>query len=315
MILSFLQWANKFQARSFSQVLLYHSTYSKVPPEIKVGLHNITPDVLRLQLSWLKHNFDIVTLDQIFNTPRPGEVAITFDDAYLSVFTQALPVLSELKIPTTIFVNGASLVGKALWRDKVRYLINNNLVEQFIGSALDLDPKVKVALNANFYKNSKDPTICNSMELDQALDQFFQTKPLDSAPLTYCATLELLEQTSDLIQFGNHTMNHYVLSSLSEKQQRYEIAENQTLLSKLSRPISQIFSLPFGGQADLNPATILILKELGFRGILFSRNRFNQVRSDNSQESITSRERYMVNPTFSGFQKQLLKLGLKARLP
>ncbi len=113
---------NRFQSVFTSHVLLYHSTFRHVPEALTQNLHNVSPDVLFEHVQWLQKHFDIVELDTLFkdDVTLTGKVAITFDDAYQSVFEEAVPVIQSLGVPCTIFINGISLTGKPFWRDKIR---------------------------------------------------------------------------------------------------------------------------------------------------------------------------------------------------
>ena len=142
-----LKLINSFQSYFTSHVLLYHSTYSSVPINIKSDLHNVYPETIYKQIAWLKKYFDFVEIDQLFNQKLDdtGKVAITFDDAYQSVFTEAFPVIKSLNVPCSIFINGTTLSGKMFWRDKIRIIINNSLIEHF----LDLQPEFCTSNNIN----------------------------------------------------------------------------------------------------------------------------------------------------------------------
>jgi hypothetical protein len=93
-----LEWINSLQRHYASHVLLYHSTFSRVPVDLHGHLHNVAPEELYCQLIWLKRHFDVVSVDQALLEPSIGQVAITFDDAYESVFVEAQPVLDALRI-------------------------------------------------------------------------------------------------------------------------------------------------------------------------------------------------------------------------
>ena len=57
---------NRFQSHFSSHILLYHSTFTEVPNDLKEGLHNVTPESLYKQVEWFKKYFDIVEIDEIF---------------------------------------------------------------------------------------------------------------------------------------------------------------------------------------------------------------------------------------------------------
>lgn len=79
-----------------------------------IALHD-TPDQIafRHKMEWLKDHYEICNLDAICNNRKFGSkqrVAITFDDGYENWYTVACPILIELSIPATFFVN-SGLVG------------------------------------------------------------------------------------------------------------------------------------------------------------------------------------------------------------
>jgi peptidoglycan/xylan/chitin deacetylase (PgdA/CDA1 family) len=81
-------------------VLCYHGVSDVWSAPIAV-----TQASLERQLSGLlSAGYTAKTLSEALREPRSsGTVAVTFDDAYRSVIEQALPVLSELRIPGTVF--------------------------------------------------------------------------------------------------------------------------------------------------------------------------------------------------------------------
>ena len=58
------------------------------------------------QLTFLKKNFNLVSLEKIlrFESGKKSNICITFDDGYKDNLTHALPILTELNIPATIYI-------------------------------------------------------------------------------------------------------------------------------------------------------------------------------------------------------------------
>ena len=81
----------------------------------------------------------------------------------------------------------------------------------------------------------------------------------------------LLEYSHGLISYGNHSKNHYVMSSLSEDEQYEEIISFDKYYHKKNFKRSNVFSLPFGGDKDLNSSTVNILLDEGYDAIFMSR--------------------------------------------
>lgn len=86
-------------------VLLYHHVSDDTP-----AITSISPAQFEKHLKILQaENFSVLPLDQLLSRALEGEgeqlnVAITFDDAYRSIYTTAYPMLKSLNWPFTIFV-------------------------------------------------------------------------------------------------------------------------------------------------------------------------------------------------------------------
>jgi peptidoglycan/xylan/chitin deacetylase (PgdA/CDA1 family) len=82
-------------------VLCYHGVSETWPAEIAV-----TPRSLRAQLERLVRNGyrGATFTDAVTSSPFERTLAVTFDDAYLSVVELAFPILEALELPGTVFV-------------------------------------------------------------------------------------------------------------------------------------------------------------------------------------------------------------------
>lgn len=71
----------------------------------------VSTSMFAKQLDWLAHHFDMVSLEEILQGPQDREgkpqrrqATITFDDGYADFYWNALPILLEKKIPSSLFV-------------------------------------------------------------------------------------------------------------------------------------------------------------------------------------------------------------------
>lgn len=88
-------------------VLQYHHVSESTPAST-----SITPALFKQHMEYLaEHNFKVVPLPDLVKQLKNGEtlpdktVAITFDDAYESVYREAYPLLKKRGWPFTIFIN------------------------------------------------------------------------------------------------------------------------------------------------------------------------------------------------------------------
>ena len=256
--------------------LTYHSSFNAIPEDLKKTIHNVTPENILKQALLFKKYLDIISIDELFTLPIEkieGKISITFDDGYNNIFDEILLKLSENSIPVTVFLIGNSLNKKPYWRDKIIFLENNQkYLNEFI-KFFQKNTNIKFNKN-NFFKESKQNNI-NSMVLDNTLDEFFKIHKLHDK--TY---FNLISDSNKLIKskyikYGNHTTNHYVMSSLTYDEQKKEILSNKKFLSSLNIQTTDIFALPFGTYQDINADTIRVLKELNIDKVLLCNNTIN----------------------------------------
>jgi peptidoglycan/xylan/chitin deacetylase (PgdA/CDA1 family) len=93
-----VRFSHAFRARTL--VLCYHAISETWPASLAVRPHE-----LRKQLSWLvKAGYRGATFEEAVTTTASGLLlAVTFDDAFLSVLNLAYPILAELGLPGTVF--------------------------------------------------------------------------------------------------------------------------------------------------------------------------------------------------------------------
>ncbi len=195
-----------------------------------------------------------------------NKVALTFDDAYLDILDEAIPYLIDKKIPATIFINSSTLSGSILWRDKLRLILNANLADEFCQT---LPAEFSITPH-NLYFNSKSPAV-NSAVMSGFIDAFITKKGLGVARRLYMNAEELRQlDIEETITLGNHTRNHFVLSSLSQQQQQEEIIGGHRDLEQCGLNVSNIFAAPFGGYSTIDSHTLDILEGEGYSGLLLT---------------------------------------------
>jgi len=280
----------KIIALNSNPILLYHSIFKQVPKNMMDGLDNVMPEILFEQISFLKKHYEIISVDDYIGLrDKNGYACLTFDDGYKTVLDRGLEVFESLNLPITIFLNTSSLEGKIFWRDKVRFIINNNLVEEF----KNFTTKMIRTNGHDFYKYTKNKNN-NSIIIENEIDKFIEHKNIGSQLNSYSIDSSKYFINHPLVSYGNHSHNHYVMSSLTFDEQFQEINNTKKVLIDNGINHSKVFSLPFGGPDDFNDDTINILENEGYDAMLMSQNLLNfPFSADKTRGNIILLERFM----------------------
>lgn len=269
----------KFIANKCNPILLYHSigTVSNFDDNIDhVNLVTLERQIKNIQKYW-----KFVSIDEYSESKnKKGITSLTIDDGYKNVIDEALSLFESLNIPITIFINSSTFEGKIFWRDKVRYIIENNLVEKFVDSSMIFNKNhIK-----KFYSITKDPKF-NSLKVEDEINQFLEKNDIKiNSSLKFCFNHENYLINHPLVSYGNHTTNHYVLSSLDEHEQYKEISECKNFIDKSKVRKSSVFSLPFGGLNSFNKTTLNIINDMNYKAILKSMNSLDNITFSNQIE-------------------------------
>ena len=257
----------KLIANNFNPIILYHSLGKG--SKFNSNIDHVNLEILFKQLKIIKKYWKFVSIDEYsISKTKKGLACLTIDDGYKNIIDEALEVFKNLEIPITIFINSSTLEGKIFWRDKVRYLIERNLVTKYTNFSKLFEKKHI----RKFYSISKHQNF-NSIQVEEDIDQFLLSERIllnKSDRLCFDSSKYFIKDS--LISYGNHTANHYVLSSLNKEEQYNEISKCKNFIDKLDVNKSEVFSIPFGGNNSFNKDTLLILEDLNYRKVLKSTN-------------------------------------------
>ena len=253
-------------------VLLYHRI-NKL--EHDTHMLAVTPENFYQHIKYLKENYNIIPLTEIYNKQDKISISITFDDGYADNYQNALPVLEELQAPATIFVSSGNLdSNKEFWWDylerimlisipKTLQLQINTSIGKFSWNIIDKESIIKA-------HNQLHPIIkkLDSEEREKLLQdiaaQFNINK--DSQNINRSLNEQELKKLSQspYITIGAHTITHTPLSSQAYQKQYHEIKTSKQQLEEYTQKDITTFSYPFGGNPDYTAETIKIVQQIGF---------------------------------------------------
>ena len=257
------------------EIILYHFVSDK-RNDFTLSGHTVTPREFRRQLEYLTNHYTIIRLGEAAGRTdsaagRTGPfAAVCFDDGYCCILEEAYPILRSMRIPATMFINPPVLGNRdLLWRDKIRYLMQLGLEEEFVGFLRSRRGSYNFGMLAKlgFYKWSKNPKALRNMAIQKDVDVFFARKGFDPAAIASENRLFMEEEDitpREFLEFGNHTWSHPILTLLPAAAQKEEIGKCHDYLKTRGIPPAGL-ALPF---SPFNSRTTAIARELGYAYLL-----------------------------------------------
>ena len=250
-----------------------------------LGIKGHDPEFLKSVLCYLKREkYEIISLGELFKRLESNEknlsktIVFTIDDGYQEQAEFAESIFHEFNCPVTIFVVSNFLDGKIwLWWDKIEYIFNNTTHEY-------IQIKFNGEKNSYNWKDENEKDICKHEIIEHfkilpdkdkllmvaKIASMLNVKlpvipPTKYAPMSW-GTLRNCENKD--ISFGPHTMNHPILSNVSNDDFKEEILGSWNRLKKNSMQPLKIFCYPNGKENDFGKREILFLSDNDFIGAL-----------------------------------------------
>jgi peptidoglycan/xylan/chitin deacetylase (PgdA/CDA1 family) len=271
------------------EIILYHFVTDEVN-DFTLSGHTVRTDVFRQQLEYLSDHYNIIPLRRIPELmcgrikPHGPFASICFDDGYRSNLIEAYPILDKLGIPATVFICSSTIDNRdLLWRDKIRYLIQNHLVDDFVAYLKKDGNKNKYRFERletqSFYGWSKDVQSISDMSIQKDISDYMAYKIIDPAHIATEHNLFMSKadiRNYDYLDFGNHTRSHPIMTCLNYEQQLNEIMVTHKYLVETGvEPVG--LAVPF---LPFNNDTLEICSQIGYDLLVTEANRSNPISSD-----------------------------------
>lgn len=255
-------------------------------------LHQMNGEKFRNLIKFIRRNNSILSLQDFLDIQRKGgeipsrPVVITFDDGYLTNYTEIFKILKQENIPATFFLT-AGMIGtsKLFWWDRLRRIFSDTTRDHFLfyGKKLDI---------SSFKKKYR---IINQLEeYLKLIDEIEKEKVIDwiSAELKNNSDHPVIEEEKILnwdqvremavsgISFGAHSLTHPILTKISLEEASKEIIESGRLISSKIGENVKYFAYPNGKESDFNETIIGIVKDAGYECGLTFIDGFNNLQTD-----------------------------------
>ncbi|MEW6601098.1 MAG: FkbM family methyltransferase [Nitrospirota bacterium] len=258
-------------------VLLYHRI---ADDPLDAQMLAVSPENFEAHLRLLTAQCRVLPLWELLEevergVSAPNSVALTFDDGYLDVLENAVPLLEKYMAHATVFVT-SGMVGsdREFWWDELERIF---LAGGLLPESIDInfaDEAIKLSLNTPRERLRAHDEIASILrtarpeEIDMFVGQLFTGLGLDrSGRATHriMSREQLLEMSySPYIEIGSHTVTHPLLSALSKEQQRHEIAGSKDQVEEIIHREVRLFSYPFGSDDSFNSESKKLVSDAGY---------------------------------------------------
>jgi peptidoglycan/xylan/chitin deacetylase (PgdA/CDA1 family) len=251
------------------QVLVYH----RVGPVSDPFVFAVPPAVLEAHVRFLRRHFSLMSLNDLLAAAAQREVparalAVTFDDGYEDLYTHAYPILARHRVPATVYLTTGLIDGdNGMWNDRVGAAIRDTAASVF--DAVPGCPPLPLQTPAQrrealarvlgvlkpYPPQKREELVA---EVERALGVSRGNMP------RLLRWRQIAEMSAAGFDFGAHTMNHPILSSLPAAEAEREIAEPKRVIEeRLQRPVVH-FAYPNGRREDFTEETKRLVRAAGF---------------------------------------------------
>jgi peptidoglycan/xylan/chitin deacetylase (PgdA/CDA1 family) len=266
-------------------VLAFHGVTAEEPGSVfnYEGAHLYRPIFSRL-MEHLVSRYRVVSLDRIVDwlkgdgeLPRRA-VAVTFDDGYRNLLTQAAPELFALGAPATVFVTTDFVAeGKMLWPDRLLAALAASSVGSLTVEAADGQRKFPLSgeeekLQTNIQiremvkalpDDDRQSLIEDIVERLEVEEETIKNAWNDYRPLR---EEDLWKLGTQGIAIGSHTCSHPVLARCAPQRMANELRRSKQIIERATGTACTSFAYPNGAPGDFNQETRREVEAAGYRG-------------------------------------------------
>ncbi len=181
-------------------------------------------------------------------------------------FWEAVPILTERKIPSLLFLNIGPIQGEIFWAGLVTYLTQEDPeFPPFLRARKDVIP------GAEFLA-------CDDATLQEYLNQK-NRKDIEAKARDFYGEFSSLQDIESVrnnpwVFIGNHLYNHYLAAQLTDEELRQQFNKNEKWLRNFPRGCP-VFAYPFGQPVCFRQGQTERLWELGAKVVFCSNGRTN----------------------------------------
>ncbi|MFY9553507.1 MAG: polysaccharide deacetylase family protein [Blastocatellia bacterium] len=245
------------------------------------------------QIRYLTSHYQIVPLSNLAEylsrgVGLPAGIAsIAIDDGYRDAYEIAFPILTEYKIPATLFVVTDFLDRRIwLWTDKLRFILSRTESTEFSTTIDNRAMQFRLGDRASRTKAAAQINAALKRLPDQVKDQLITDieaslgVELPAVPTDDYAAIswnQAREMDAAGVRIGSHTVSHPILTRVSGERLRIELSESRSRIQLMLGREVDLFCYPNG---DYNESISQAVRDAGYKCAVTVEPGFNNIDSD-----------------------------------
>ena len=273
---------SKYLKKKSNVIFLFHGVIDKNPFKIRnyTKKHLSKKEFIKV-LNDLSKRGNCMSLDQVrYNIENKIDFedysySITFDDGFYNNYKIAAPILKKKELYATFYLTTSFIEkNETSWIDKIEHMIEKVKTKKIINVfnkkfKIDNNKRVKINfLNSIRYLAKKDNTDFNKLVLDikKQLGFNYKLNNLNNI-LDKKMNWKQVRKLNQCKYFtvGGHTVNHPILSFLSNVEAKKEIFNSINTIKKNTKIKIKHYSYPEGLKHTYGKREIKLLKNKGIK--------------------------------------------------
>lgn len=257
--------------RARLSILIYHRVLRQPDPLFP---DEVDARLFDRQMKSLTQAFNVLRLSDAARRLREGTLpprsaCITFDDGYADNAEVALPILQRYGLPCTFFIATGFLDGGRMWNDTLIEAVRNTrktalqLEHLGFGSHATGSIEERRATIGKLLNSLKYLPLAERLEKVAGVAETADCKLPDKLMLSSQQVRALHDAGMEI---GAHTVNHPILTRISDQAGEAEIVQSKHALEALLQAPITLFAYPNGRpRQDYAAQHVAIVRKLGFR--------------------------------------------------
>ena len=213
--------------------------------------YSTSPETFKEQISFLSDKFKWVDLNTI-NREEPFKsnvASLVFDDGFKSVQTNAMPFLTERKIPFSVFFSQSAVTHNRLWVSDL--VFNKTQLESDFGN----DFRDLIASQDSFKLLEKNPDFQNRLNI-QSFEHYRKEQVFLDAG-------DILKLYGQGVIIGNHGSCHANLNVCDDKNIESEVVGNKSFLENIIGSSIDHYAIAFGKKGHYSKKVLDVIRSAG----------------------------------------------------